>query len=351
MAAEIREALKNFYSVIKDADPYLKFCFITGVSKFSKVSIFSGLNNLKDITLDPAYATICGYTQEELETVFADRLQGLDLDEIRLWYNGYNFLGEPVYNPFDILLYLDLRDFRPFWFETGTPSFLVKLLQQRAFPIPRLEHLEVGDELLESFDVDRIYPETLLFQTGYLTIKEKRRRGILNKYVLGYPNLEVKTSFNNYLLNTFTDIPTKERNFDLVYEAIVDGAPEKLREAFYGIFAGIPHDWYRKTDLQRYEAFYASVFYAYFSALGFDVRVEEVTNQGRLDMAVLSEGRCYLFEFKVVENEPKGQALKQLKEKRYHEKYRSAFRELYLIGVEFSKKERNIVEFAVERLI
>jgi hypothetical protein len=131
VAAEIREALKNFYSVIKDADPYLKFCFITGVSKFSKVSIFSGLNNLEDITLSESFAILCGYTQEELEAVFADRLKGVDLDEVRRWYNGYNFLGEPVYNPFDILLFLKEKRFRFYWFETGTPTFLTKLMRHK----------------------------------------------------------------------------------------------------------------------------------------------------------------------------------------------------------------------------
>ena len=136
-ATEIREALKNFYSVIKDADPYLKFCFITGVTKFSKVSLFSGLNNLKDLTIHPSYATICGYTQEEFETVFAERLDGVDPELVRRWYNGYSWLGEPVYNPFDILLYLDAKLFRPYWFETGTPSFLIKLLQQKRYFILR----------------------------------------------------------------------------------------------------------------------------------------------------------------------------------------------------------------------
>ncbi|WP_157627933.1 AAA family ATPase, partial [Thermodesulfatator autotrophicus] len=115
-----REELKNFYSVLKDADPYLKFVFITGVTKFSKVSLFSGLNNLEDITISPSFATICGYTQEEFERVFGDRLEGLDLDEVRHWYNGYSWLGEPVYNPFDILLFLREYEFRPYWFETGT---------------------------------------------------------------------------------------------------------------------------------------------------------------------------------------------------------------------------------------
>ena len=349
-AIAIREELKNFYAVLKDADPYLKFCFITGVSKFSKVSLFSGLNNLKDITLHPSYATICGYTQEEFETVFADRLEGVDLAEVRRWYNGYSFLGEPLYNPFDVLLFLDSGLFRPYWFETGTPSFLIKLILERGLPIPTLENLEVGDELLENFDVDHIYPETLLFQTGYLTVKKVRQRRTILKYLLGWPNLEVKVSFNNYLLNTFLEPYRKERELDKVYEALEKNDLLALKEAFYSFFASIPHDWYRKSKIQHYEGFYASVFYAYFAALGVDVFVEEPTSHGRLDMAVLFEDRCYLFEFKVVELEPEGKALEQLKAKGYHKKYATRCRKLYLVGVESSRRKRNIVDVSWEEI-
>ncbi len=351
VAIEIREALKNFYSILKDADPYLKFCFITGVSKFSKVSLFSGLNNLKDITLHPAYATICGYTQEELERIFADRLEGLDLSEIRHWYNGYNFLGEPVYNPFDILLFLDSGLFRPYWFETGTPSFLIKLLLEKRFLIPCLEDLEAGETILSSFDVDYIEPEPLLFQTGYLTIKEVKRLGPRTFYRLGYPNLEVKMSFTDYLLNWYTHVPAeKERIINRLINYLAEGNIEGMKDIFYAFFASIPHDWYRRSEIQNYEGFYASVFYAYFAALGVEVRVEDATSRGRLDMGVMFEGRCYLFEFKVVELEPEGRALSQLKARRYHEKYRAGCREIYLIGVEFSRQERNIVDFSWEKI-
>jgi len=351
LAREIREELKNFYSVIKDADPYLKFVFITGVSKFSKVSLFSGLNNLEDITISPSFATICGYTQAEFEQVFADRLENVDLEEVKRWYNGYSWLGESVYNPFDILLFLREKLFRPYWFETGTPTFLIKLLQEKRYYIPKLEHLEVGEELLESFDIDYIRPETLLFQTGYLTIEKRFQRLSIIKYRLRYPNLEVRYSLNNYILNYYVeDITEKERAQDLVLEALEKNELEKLKEAFRAFFASIPHDWYRKTELEKYEGFYASIFYCYFTALGLDVRVEDATSHGRLDMAVLFEGRCFLFEFKVVELEPEGRALEQLKEKRYYEKYVGQCQEIYLIGVEFSKKERNIVGFEVEKL-
>ncbi len=351
LAREIREELKNFYSVLKDADPYLKFCFLTGVTKFSKVSIFSGLNNLEDITILPDYATICGYTQEEFENTFADRLEGVDLSEVRRWYNGYSWLGDPVYNPFDILLFLRNYEFRPYWFETGTPTFLIKLLLERKFLVPELEEVEVGEALLESFDIETIELETVLFQTGYLTIKELRKRGPRRRYLLGYPNLEVKMSFTDAVLNFLSErLSAKECLIDRLYDALEAEDFEALRGIFYGFFAGIPHDWYRKTELAGYEGFYASIFYCYFAALGLDVRVEEATNQGRLDMAVTFEGRCYLFEFKVVEDKAEGKALLQLKEKRYWEKYQGKCKKIWLIGVEFSKRERNIVSFEVEEI-
>ncbi|WP_297889909.1 AAA family ATPase, partial [Sulfurihydrogenibium sp.] len=146
IAKENREVLKDFYSVLKDADPYLHLVFLTGVSRFSKVSIFSGLNQLNDITLDREFATICGYTQTELETVFEDRIKDFDKEEVKRWYNGYNWLGEPVYNPFDILLLFDKKEFRPYWFETGTPTFLIKMFQKNQYYLPDLENLEVGEE-------------------------------------------------------------------------------------------------------------------------------------------------------------------------------------------------------------
>ncbi|WP_068671820.1 ATP-binding protein [Thermosulfurimonas dismutans] len=350
-ALAIREKLKNLYSVLKDADPYLKLVFITGVSKFSKVSLFSGLNNLKDLTLHPEFATICGYTQEELETVFAERLKDLDLEEIRRWYNGYNFLGPPVYNPFDILLCLDSGLFRPYWFETGTPTFLIKLLVENRFFIPDLEHLQAGDEILESFDVDSIAPETLLFQTGYLTIDFVERASGMTIYTLRYPNLEVKTAFTRHLLDYLVrNRREREKNLIRLYRIFQKNDLQALRDLFHAFFASIPHDWYRKSEIQNYEGYYASIFYAYFSALGLQVKVGDPTSHGRLDMAVEFEDRCYLFEFKVVELEPEGRALETLRNRGYHEKYLDRFREVYLIGVEFSRTERNIVTFEWERM-
>jgi len=168
----IRDGLHNLYSVIKDSDAHIRFAFLTGVSKFSKVSLFSGLNNLKDITVDARYSALCGYTESDLDRVFAPELTGLDRDQIRAWYNGYNWTGEAVYNPFDVLLLFDARQFRPWWFETATPNFLIEVLTQRGYFTPDLARRQTSLALLSSFDVEHIDSDALLFQTGYLTIHE-----------------------------------------------------------------------------------------------------------------------------------------------------------------------------------
>ncbi len=358
-AKEIREVLKGFYQIIKPADEYLRFVFLTGVSKFSKVSLFSGLNNLHDITLHPEYNEICGYTQEEFEKVFADLIADICgqmgegvLEEIRFWYNGYSWGGaEKLYNPFDVLLFLSERDFGPFWFKTATPEFLIKLLMERKYYIPKIENLVVGEKLIDSFDIDFIEPETLLFQTGYLTIK-KIRRGLRRKreYHLSYPNFEVKVSLNDWILDFFSRSgATKEENQGRLEELIERNDLEGMKELFHRFFASIPYDWYRRNQMAGYEGYYASVFYAYFTSAGFDVRAEDTTSHGKIDMTVQYRDRIYIFEFKVVRDEKeRGSALTQIKERRYWEKYSA--REIYLIGVEFEPDERNIVGFEWEKL-
>ncbi|MEZ0329505.1 MAG: AAA family ATPase [Dissulfuribacterales bacterium] len=357
LAVDLREELKNFYSVIKDADEYLKLVFITGVSKFSKVSLFSGLNNLQDITLHEKFATICGYTHEEMTSTFAERLNGVDLEQVRTWYNGYNFLGEPVYNPFDILLFLDTREFRNYWFETGSPSFLIKLIEKNNYPIPRIDGIETSENILSSFDIDMIQIETLLFQTGYLTIKGTSRIGSKISYFLTYPNLEVRSSLTDYILDYLSNRPfEKERNQSKLYRCLLSTDLDGLKDIFHAFFASIPYDWYRKNGMAGYEAYYASIFYCYFTALGLDVRTEEMTSNGRLDMAVRLNDRVFILEFKVIElDKTPGAALEQIKTKRYWERYRTAVGagpspEIYIIGVEFSKDNRNIVNYEWERV-
>ncbi len=350
MAIALREELKNFYSVIKDADPYIEFVFITGVSKFSKVSLFSGLNNLKDISIDKRFSDICGYTQDELESVFSGWIgDNMDLDKVKTWYNGYSWLGREVYNPFDILLYLDSGEFRNFWFETATPTFLIRMLQEKKYFIPALHDLRASEKILGSFDVDRLEIETLLFQTGYLTIKETRHMGDMRWFQLGYPNQEVRQSLTDYILSFLTDSTVAQENnkFNL-YEALIANNFDAIKQTLQAFFSSIPHDWYRKNQLANYEGYYASIVYCYFAALGLDVCVEDATSHGRIDMTVKLGTDIYIFEFKVVELLAEGRALQQIKDKGYADKYRTDGVTIHLIGVEFSSEERNMVRFEVE---
>ena len=346
-----RGFLRGLYSVIKQSDAHVKLTFLTGVSKFSKVSLFSGLNNLTDITLDPCYSAICGYTDADLDTVFAPELPGLDRDEIRRWYNGYGWLGEEkVYNPFDILLLFRSREFAAHWFETGSPTFLIDTLVRRGMSAPALEKMAGTDELLSTFDVDDIGTEALLFQTGYLTIHEHRRVAGQTVYRLGYPNQEVRQSLNRRLSRHLSGDPTRQMANSLrLYELLEANDFEGLKALFHAFYASIPHQWYTNNDIAAYEGYYASVFYSYFAGLDLDVRVEDSTSHGRLDMAVCFNANVYLFEFKVVELAPEGAAMAQLKERRYADKYRHLGQPIHLIAVEFSKDARNLAAFEVER--
>ncbi|OQX06455.1 MAG: hypothetical protein BWK73_30845, partial [Thiothrix lacustris] len=341
-----RDFLRGFYGTIKDFDAHIRFSFLTGVSKFSKVSLFSGLNNLKDITLDKRYSTICGYTDTDIDTVFAAELPGLDRQDIREWYNGYNWLGEGVYNPFDILQLFDERLFKSYWFETGTPTFLVEQLLKRQVPTLKLDSMLSSSEMLSSFDVGDMTTEALLFQTGYLTIKQEENLGGQYFYTLGYPNREVYQSLNESLLSMLVrDKSQQVVNASQLYRLLYQNQIDALQALFHSFFASIPHQWYNNNDIQHYEGYYASVFYSYFAALGLNVTLEDTSNLGRIDMTLKFEQRVYIFEFKVVELVPNGKALQQIKDKAYADKYRALQQPIYLIGVEFSKVGRNIVGF------
>ena len=346
-----RDFLRGLYAVIKASDAHVRFTFITGVSKFSKVSLFSGLNNLTDITLEPEYSALCGYTDADLDAVFAPELPGLDRDQIRDWYNGYSWLGdEKVYNPFDILLLFRRRRFAAYWFETGTPTFLVETLCQRHIRSLDLDQMEGSDALLSTFDVDDIATEALLFQTGYLTILDAEDLGGELLYQLGYPNREVRQSLNRSLLRYLVKDATQQTaNSRRLYRLLEANDFAGLETLFHAFFASIPYDWYRNNDIAQYEGYYASVFYSYFAGLGLDIRVEDSSSHGRLDMAVLFNGCVYLFEFKVVELASAGAAMVQLQERQYADKYRGLEQPIYLIGVEFSKDERNLTAFDVEQ--
>jgi len=350
-ATELREGLKNIYSVIKNSDKDIQFVFLTGVSKFSKISLFSGLNNIRDISLSPKYATLCGYTETEIKQVFTERLEGVDFNKLARWYNGYNFMGEKVYNPFGILLYLSEKQYKNYWFETGSPSFLLKLVRDRQYNVPDMENIFLTEADLGSFDVDDISLETVLFQTGYLTIDRVEQFGDERLFYLKFPNREVKASLNQYLLrdltHTIPSVITRQR-FQ-IYTALQDNNFTLLEQGFQTLFASIPNDWYRKNNIANYEGYYASIVYSCLCASGFTVIAEDSTNQGRIDLTVIFDDKIFIIEFKALDkNAKQGTALAQIKAKNYQQKYINRAKPVYLIGMEFDKQQRNLSFFAVE---
>ena len=347
VASANRDILRNVYGVIKASDARIRFTLLTGVSKFSKVNLFSQLNNLTDITLDPAYSSICGYTEHDLDTVFAPALEGIDRERMRDWYNGYSWLGkEKVYNPFDVLLLLRRGEFAAHWFETGSPAFLVETLFKRQVSTVSLEEMVGTEDLLSAFDVEHIGTEALLFQTGYLTITGKEKLPGRAVYRLGYPNWEVRQSLNDVLLRYLVQDAQRQTANSIRLARLLEAADcAGLQELFHAFFASIPYEWHVNNDIARYEGYYASVFYSYFAALEYDVTVEESSAAGRLDMAVRAGDHVYLFEFKVVEQAGAGAALAQLRERGYAAKYRGRGQSVHLIGVEFSRKTRTLTAF------
>ncbi len=339
LAKDMRDELKTFYAVIKGADEYIKFAFMTGVSKFSKMSLFSGLNNLDDITIDKKYATICGYTHRDLETVFAEHLKGQDYEKIRRWYNGYKWLGEPVYNPFDILLFISKGYiYENYWFSTGTPTFLLKLIEKNNYFLPDFENITKDKQMLDSFDVNYIDLETLMWQTGYLTIDSFET--ILEKieYKLKIPNLEVQQSLFGVIADYITKTNNYARNYGNVVRSLLSKNFEDFKKHLVSIYASIPYNHFTNNPMYEKEGYYLSIFYAYMKGMGVDVIGEDVTNKGRIDLTLIFPEAIYIMEFKVDGDD----ALKQLKEKRYFEKYQSYGKPIYLLGIEFDSKNRNV---------
>ncbi|WP_338846892.1 AAA family ATPase [Massilia sp. W12] len=343
----IRDWLSGFYAVIKSADAEVGFALISGVSRFAKVSLFSGLNNLRDITLDPDYASLCGYTEAELDRVFAPWLQGLSREQIKRWYNGYHWLGERVYNPYAILCLLQQRKFKPHWYETGSPGFLLKELAQRTPWLPDLQQIHADADLLSNFDIETISIPALMFQTGYLTIADEYAIGDNYYYRLRLPNRDVELGlFNRLLPDLVGDDARIGAQRNRLHQLLSAGDIAALRELFQSIYAAIPYNWHSNTPLAQYEAYYASVFYVYFMASGFpDVRLEDATSVGRIDMSVILPQCVCIFEFKVVAETADGSALAQIEARNYAQKYKALGRPVFLIGIEFSSAHRNIAGF------
>ena len=346
-----RKILHDFYQILKAADEHLRFIFLTGVSRFAGMSIFSGLNNLNDITLDEQFASICGYTQQELENCFSEHLEDVSrylnmdkiqlLDGIRTWYNGYSWNGlTQVYNPFSTLLFFNKRQFDNYWFRTGTPTFLIETLKKRNQLNPVLEPLTVSSKVFESFDPVRISEISLLFQTGYLTIKHKDHRSIPPQYLLDIPNNEVKESLLEYLLNTYSNYPL-EQTQDLkqrMQQQLLSGNTAALEQSLREMLAYIPYPLHIGQ-----EAYYHSLMLLWLKLLGFDITGEITTNIGSIDAVwkfpghiVVAEVKCQVKKGRMTALLDK--AIKQIENKRYYERFMDEEKVSFL-AVVFAEKE------------
>ncbi len=353
-ARENQQVLKNFYSVIKDSDPYIRMVFITGVSKFSRVSIFSDLNNLDDLSLqDHRSNTLLGYTQEELEHFFSKHIAstapklGISeqelTGEIRRWYNGYSWNGlDFVYNPFSVLSFFQKAVFRNYWFATATPTFLINLIKEKQYY--NFDNVKVGDAFFEAFQINNdISVGTLLFQTGYLTIKEYDPETEL--YTLAFPNREVKKSMLEHLLGAFAKLEPGfgSKPVQNARRALQTEDFELLKNTLNEILYNIPYQLYKNK-----ERVYHLLIHIFFDYIGLDIHSEVNTARGRADVLVELEDKIYAIEFKI--DQSAEEALNQIKERGYLDKYRSSGKKLIAIGVNFSTEKREVDEFAVEVL-
>lgn len=336
-----RDVLKNFYSVLKDADPYIEFLFLTGVSAFSKVSIFSDLNNLSNITLSPQGYTLLGITQEELDTVFETPMQAHDRSKVREWYNGYSWGGEErLYNPFSILRFLQSGQYQNYWFETGTPTFLVREMRKHRFF--NMSGFQTAINDLVNFDYARLNPISVLFQTGYLTILHYDPELLI--YTLDYPNREVRSSLEQLLMSEYMDYPPQGALPRVVniLQALRHRDLEAVVDILNAAFAEIPYEHWQKEN----EHFYHALIHLTFSLLGAYTRSEVHTTRGRCDALVETADYLYAFEFKL--DRPVSEALRQIREKGYLSAYADNPKEKIGVGVSFSTEQKGIVDWAVE---
>ncbi len=356
---EHRDVLRAFFGLIKPNDKFIEKVFITGVSRYGKTSVFSTLNNLTDISLNKPYVNMCGYTHEELESNFAEHLEStaehFNIDvpaliaEMRLRYNGYSFDGvQTVYNPYAVLCFFSAQEFKNFWFDTGTPYFLLKLLRRYHVNYDTLENIQAEISLLGMAEIEHQSPLALLFQTGYLTLKKAIRRGFDLEYQLGFPNIEVKQAFSRYVLVEYFD-----RGLDLVSVDIATPIRHALQERDIDalirimqnqVYANIPYQIYESK-----EAYYHTVFHVTMNTAGFRAQSEIQTNIGRIDMVVETHDTIFIFEFKL--DETANIALEQLKQRQYYQPYLAYGYPVYAIGINFSSEKRNIVDYKIQLVI
>ncbi|MGP1455939.1 MAG: ATP-binding protein [Treponema sp.] len=355
-----RNSLKAFYSVLKSCDQYIRFAFLTGVTKFSKVSIFSDLNNLQDISMLPDYAGICGITQEELEGIFEAEIQvlaaanklsyGETLWQLKQKYDGYVFCQETasIYNPFSILSVLSGKLFKSYWFGTGTPTFLVHYLKEAQYYIPDLDgNVEMNESGLETYRAVAQDVVPILFQAGYLTIKGYSKEERL--YRLGFPNDEVRYGFLENLMPEYTSVALGQTGVSVVrfVQEVRSGNVEGMMERLRSLISSIPYDNYSEEKVQLREQNYQAAVYLVFALMGQFVQSEVHCSTGRADCVVQTGDAIYIFEFKLAGNGSAMEALAQIKERQYAVPYLVSGKQVVLIGSSFDEKERTIKEWAV----
>ena len=347
---EYRRILKGFYGVIKACDEYIRFAFLTGVTKFSKVSIFSDLNNLRDISMLPEYDAVCGITQKEMEEVFKPEIIELGkaqnlteaetLAKLKQKYDGYHFSESSVnvYNPFSLLNVFAGKVFRSFWFATGTPTFLVRTLEKQKEICIRdiLENAEMSENALQDYRPDMNNPIPILFQSGYLTLKDYDKEFQL--YKLGFPNDEVKYGFLDNLVPAYTSISKDASGLFIgnFVRAIEKGDTESFMKRMYTACAGLPYSLASKENVQMRERDYQIAFYIIFSLMGQFVQTEVVSSKGRADCVVHTDDTVYIFEFKLMGSGMPKEAIQQIKEKGYAEPYKTSGKKIVLIGAVFA---------------
>ncbi|MEZ4730850.1 MAG: AAA family ATPase [Caldilineaceae bacterium] len=354
-AKQIRDTLKAFYTVIKAMDAYVRFVFITGISKSSRVGVFSAMNNLSDLTMHPRFATALGLTEDEIKHNFQAYIaafsakESITLDEflakMRYWYNGFCFAAgcESVYNPFSTLNLFDQQRFYNFWFESGTPTFVLTLIKERGYDVTQLQNLQLRELAFSTYELETLSIVPLLFQTGYLTIKGYEPE--IRRYTLGHPNYEVEDAFSFYLLSAFSALEPAFSE-DYLWQLIDALSTQDFVHVFTvldAFFANIDYDLHIKQ-----EKYYQTIFYLIFLLLGLRIRAEVKTNQGRIDAVVELDEHILLFEFKL--DDSAATALQQIKDTAYYQKYQGKGKKIIGVGVNFDSTQRKISEWKREEL-
>lgn len=352
---DCRTLLKSFYSNLKTMDEYIEFAMLTGVARFSKVSIFSDLNNLRDISFENEFAGICGITSDELDEYFKDGIEEVAKEEVsspedvraelKKRYDGYHFSRKSpdIYNPFSLVNVFAKKDIGDYWFETGTPTFLVKVIRKLGIPLKDVAPVRVESRFLETAGVMNPNPVALLYQSGYLTIKSYDSR--LRTYTLDYPNEEVKQGFLSCLMEAYLPQMNGPMGFSITefIDDILTGNVNDFMERLGNMLAGMPY-----SEKGSPESRFQDAAYLLFTLTGFFARMEQRTSNGRIDITLETENYVYIFEFKI--DSSAGKAVEQIKEKRYWQPFASSGKEIFLIGANFDTVTRSLSEYIVEKL-